>query len=148
MVQPKCCTLGGREQRDFCMCSILIVEDHDDTRHALAALLGTWGHHVSAANSVADGLAFLRRNRVDVILSDIGLPDRDGYSFIADVRRKDPHVMAIAVTAYCSEGDRELCHNSGFDMHFPKPVDLVGLRAVLASMLSSRKGAAAGGIAL
>lgn len=121
------------------MCSILIVEDHDDTRHAFAGLLRSWGHEVSTGDSGARGLAFLEKHHVDVIVSDIGLPDEDGYAFIAKVRKTNADVTAIAVSAYFTACDQRRGRAAGFDMYFPKPVDLLNLRVVLARV-SSRPG--------
>ncbi len=118
------------------MCSILLVEDHRDTRQAFATLLKSWGHAVSTSESADSGLAFLDDNEVDVILSDIGLPDQDGYEFIAQVRQKNSEVVAIAVSAYFTAADRRRVHDAGFDMYFPKPVDLLDLRVVLSRMNS------------
>ena len=116
------------------MCSILLVEDHDDTRQAFAGLLRNWGHEVFTSDSSARGLAFLDANGVDVILSDIGLPDKDGYAFIAQVREKNSKVMAIAMSAFFTAGDRCRCREAGFDMYYPKPVDLLSLQIVLARL--------------
>ena len=118
------------------MCSILLVEDHDDTRKAFAGLLRNWGHEVFTSDSSARGLAFLSRNVVDLILSDIGLPDEDGYDFIAQVREKDSKVMAIAMSAFFTAGDRSRCREAGFDMYYPKPLDLLSLQMVLARVNS------------
>ena len=118
------------------MCSILLVEDHRDTRRAFATLLRSWGHEVSTSESSDDGLTFLDRNEVDVILSDIGLPEQDGYDFIAQVRQKNLAVIAIAVSAYFTAADRSRVHDAGFDMYFPKPVDLLDLRYALSRMNS------------
>ena len=114
------------------MCSILLVEDHYDTQRAFAAILNSWGHDVSASDSVASGLSFLEDNKVEVIISDIGLPDQNGYEFIAQVRRNDRQVTAIAVSAYFTAADQERGRDAGFDMHFSKPVDLLSLRLALA----------------
>jgi two-component system CheB/CheR fusion protein len=114
------------------MCSILLVEDHPDTQRAFAAILRSWGHDVATADSAAGGLEFLDANEVDVILSDIGLPDQNGYDFIAEVRRHKSDVTAIAVSAYFTAADQERGHDAGFDMHFSKPVDLLSLRLALA----------------
>jgi CheY-like chemotaxis protein len=80
---------------------------------------------------VAGGLRFLDDNEVDVVLSDIGLPDRNGYDFIAEARQRTPHMTAIAVSAYFTAADQERGRDAGFDMHFSKPVDLIGLQRVL-----------------
>jgi CheY-like chemotaxis protein len=116
------------------MCSILLVEDHLDTRRAFAAILRSWGHTVSTADSVAGGLSFLDDNKVNVVVSDIGLPDRTGYDFIAEARRRTPQMTAIAVSAYFTAADQERGHDAGFDMYFAKPVDLVGLERALERM--------------
>ena len=113
------------------MCSILLVEDHYDTQRAFAAILRSWGHDVATSDSAASGLNFLNDNQVDVILSDIGLPDQNGYDFIAQVRRQNSQVTAIAVSAYFTAADQERGHDAGFDMHFAKPVDLFSLRRAL-----------------
>ena len=113
------------------MCAILLVEDHHDTRQAFAAILRSWGHQVGTSDSVASGLEFLDDNEVDVILSDIGLPDRNGYDFIAEARQRRPEMIAIAVSAYFTAADQDRGHEAGFDMYFAKPVDLLGLRRAL-----------------
>jgi len=121
------------------MCSILLVEDHLDTRRAFAAILKSWGHTVSTSDSVAGGLSFLDENEVDVVLSDIGLPDRNGYEFIAEARQRSPQIAAIAVSAYFTAADQQRGHEAGFDMHFAKPVDLLSLQRVLERIGSSAR---------
>ena len=128
------------------MCSILLVEDHYDTQRAFAAILRSWGHDVATSDSAASGLNFLDDNQVDVILSDIGLPDQNGYDFIAQVRRQNSQVTAIAVSAYFTAADQERGHDAGFDMHFSKPVDLLALRRALTRLnpTVARNGSGAG----
>jgi DNA-binding response OmpR family regulator len=122
------------------MCSILLVEDHADTRRAFAGLLRSWGHEVSTSDSAERGLAFLDAAEVDVVLSDIGLPDQDGYAFIAKVRETKVDITAIAISAYFTASDRVRGRAAGFDMYFPKPVDLLTLRLVLARIISRPSG--------
>ena len=95
------------------MCAILLVEDHYDTRLAFAAILRSWGHRVDASDSVASGLAFLGANAVDVVLSDIGLPDRNGYDFIAEARKRYPLMATIAISAYFTAADQTLTFTLG-----------------------------------
>ena len=116
------------------MCSILLVEDHDDTRGVFTRLLRSWGHEVSAANSVATGLAALAGGNANVILSDIGLPDGTGCDFITTVRPTHPHVLAIAISAYCTDADKERSRAAGFDLHFNKPLDIARLYNLLKVM--------------
>ena len=133
-------------RRPCVMCSILLVEDHPDTQRAFAAILRSWGHQVATSDSAAGGLAVLEETDVDVILSDIGLPDQNGYDFIAEVRRNNTKVVAIAVSAYFTAADQERGHKAGFDMHFSKPVDLLSLRLALSrvaqTMAPMRRGQA------
>jgi two-component system, chemotaxis family, CheB/CheR fusion protein len=113
------------------MCAILLVEDHYDTQQAFAAVLRSWGHQVGTGDSTASGLRFLDQNTVDVVLSDIGLPDRNGYDFIAEARIRQPRLTTIAVSAYFTASDQQRGNDAGFDMFFSKPVDLAALRLVL-----------------
>jgi len=127
----------ARTRRLYAMCSILLVEDHPDTQRAFAAILRSWGHTVSTSDCVAGGLRFLDDNEVDVVLSDIGLPDRNGYDFIAEARQRTPNMTAIAVSAYFTAADQQRGHEAGFDMYFAKPVDLATLERVLERMNSA-----------
>lgn len=128
------------------MCAILLVEDHYDTQRAFAAILRSWGHHVGTSGSVAGGLEFLDSHTVDVVLSDIGLPDRNGYDFIAEARQRQPNLTTIAVSAYFTAADQDRGHDAGFDMHFAKPVDLLALQRVLERIDSPVQGSRLNGL--
>ena len=105
------------------MCQILLVEDHDDTRQTFASLLRTWGHDVFAVRSVASGIAFLEVHKVDVILSDLGLPDMPGdvliRQIVAGARRR---ARVIVVTGY-GEPYLTRARQAGADVVFTKPVE-------------------------
>ena len=113
------------------MCSILLVEDHYDTRQAFAAILRSWGHEVATSESAATALKVLDERPVDVVVSDIGLPDRNGYDLVAEARQRRPGLATIAVSAYFTAADQDRGNDAGFDMFFAKPVDLRALRHVL-----------------
>jgi two-component system CheB/CheR fusion protein len=113
------------------MCSILLVEDHYDTRQAFAAILRSWGHEVATSDSAASALRVLDERPVDVVVSDIGLPDRNGYDLVAEARERRPGLATIAVSAYFTAADQDRGNDAGFDMFFAKPVDLTALRHVL-----------------
>jgi DNA-binding response OmpR family regulator len=113
------------------LCSILLVEDHYDTRQAFAAILRSWGHEVATSDSAATALKFLDEREVDVVVSDIGLPDRNGYELVAEARHRRPGLATIAVSAYFTADDQKRGSDAGFDMFFAKPVDLTALRHVL-----------------
>jgi DNA-binding response OmpR family regulator len=118
------------------MCSILLVEDHADTRYTLDRVLRQWGHQVASAPTVHTGLALARSKTFDVILSDIGLPDGDGFGFIREVKETPSQdAVALAVTAWTSWADQVKAKAAGFHYFFPKPIDLQRLRAVLSTIL-------------
>lgn len=113
------------------MCAILLVEDHYDTRQAFAAVLRSWGHEVATSDSATMALQVLDQRPIDVVVSDIGLPDRNGYDLVAEARQRLPGLATIAVSAYFTAADQDRGSDAGFDMFFAKPLDLAALRRVL-----------------
>ena len=107
--------------------AVLVVDDDPDTRAMLEALLRLHGADVVTAGSAADAVTALRLHVPDVIVSDIGMPDEDGYDLIRAVRHMSPEhgglVPAIALTACSSSEDRARSIDSGFQLHLSKPVD-------------------------
>lgn len=119
---------------------VLLVDDEDDTRDMLRTLLEGCGARVRSAPSVAHAMDLFAEEPPDVLLSDIGMPDEDGYSFIGKVRRlpaaSGGTVPAIALTAYARSEDRTRALLAGFSTHVPKPVEPTELLAVIASMVA------------
>ena len=112
---------------------ILLVEDHGDTRRTLSRLLKHFGHDISEAESAESAMAILKSKTLDVVLSDIGLPDGSGYDIIAEAKRNQP-VRGIALTGFGMEQDIQRSKEAGFDFHLTKPVDFQELRSVLAEV--------------
>jgi CheY-like chemotaxis protein len=100
---------------------VLIIEDHEDTAILMTQMLNEMGHSIVKANSVASAVEILTRDKIDLIISDIGLPDGNGVSLIYAVRQFCD-VPAIAITGYGTREDVERCLNAGFDKHITKPV--------------------------
>ena len=117
---------------------LLVVDDEDDTRQFLIALLEQEGAVVRSAPSVAGALAALESFWPDVLLSDIGMPEADGYELIARVREMEVHrggkMPAIALTAYARESERRQALEAGFQMHLSKPVEVTQLIAGIANL--------------
>jgi signal transduction histidine kinase/ActR/RegA family two-component response regulator len=115
---------------------VLVVEDDRDTLELFVGILTLGGAEVRTAQRAAEGLEILRGWRPDVIVSDIELPDLDGYAFIRRVRALAPAqggaVPAVAITAHGSLQDRFSALTAGFQMHVPKPVEPAELVAVVA----------------
>ena len=111
---------------------ILVVEDHLDTRQVLTGLLTRWGYEVFPAHSLKEGLSRLTiEPPVDVILSDIALPDGTGYALVSEARRKGKRILAIALSGYAYPSDVRIAKLSGFDHHLSKPCDCAYLRNIL-----------------
>ena len=114
------------------MMRILVVEDHADTRKVLAGLLTRWGYDVSAADSLQTGLDRLNSQPpVDVLLSDIALPDGTGYALVSEARRAGKRILAIALSGYAYPSDVQIAKLTGFDHHLTKPCDCGYLRSIL-----------------
>jgi len=118
---------------------IFVVEDNDDTREILSQLLRLMGHEVSSASSLEQALQGLAQTEVDVIISDIGLPDGDGYDLL---RLLPPSraVYAIAMSGYGRLEDRERSAAAGFRHHLVKPMDIDQLESLLAEAALERTG--------
>ena len=109
---------------------ILVVEDHDDTRVTLSRLLTHFGHNISVAESKRGALDMIAAKNFDVILSDIALPDGEGYDVISEAKQKQS-VKGVALTGLDGDEDIRRSKVAGFDFHLSKPVDFYELRSVL-----------------
>ena len=109
---------------------ILLVDDHPDTLGTLRRLLERAGHSVISATSVADAIAVSEENRIDVLLSDIGLPDGSGIDLLQRIRQSQP-VTGIAFSGFGMETDVQRSREAGFIEHLTKPVDLEKLKMAL-----------------
>jgi PAS domain S-box-containing protein len=118
---------------------VLLVEDEEDARAMLKALLEGSGASVEAVGSAAEAWAALEGAGCDVLVSDIGMPDEDGYSLIGRVRghgaARINETPAVALTAYARDDDRERSLAAGFDAYLPKPVEPSELLAALAGLV-------------
>ncbi len=118
---------------------LLVVDDQPDAREMLAVLLQRCGANVRTAGSAGDAMVALRQEVPDAILSDIGMPEVDGYALIRQIReckdRQISSVPAIALTAFASEQDKRRCLDQGFEAHLPKPLDLGYLATCLRAIV-------------
>jgi CheY-like chemotaxis protein len=106
---------------------ILVVDDDDSTREFLAFLLELHGANVTATATAGEALTTLTQFQPDVLLSDIGMPDVDGYMLMRQVRALPPkqggNIPAIALTAYAGEIDYQQAMAAGFQRHITKPIE-------------------------
>ncbi|HET9468796.1 MAG TPA: ATP-binding protein [Vicinamibacterales bacterium] len=122
---------------------VLVVDDNEDGREMLMTALREYGAIVHAAANSAQALALLEEHLApDLLISDIGMPETDGYEFMRRVRTSANAATrllpAIAVTAYANPEDRIRATVAGYQAHFPKPVDAALLAASIASLVGPR----------
>jgi signal transduction histidine kinase/ActR/RegA family two-component response regulator len=118
--------------------SVLVVDDDDGSREVVAAYLESRRATVLTAASAAQAMDVVQRERVDVLLADIAMPDEDGYGLIRRLRameaRQIASIPAAALTAFARDEDRKLALRAGFQMHLTKPVDRGALVEAVASL--------------
>jgi PAS domain S-box-containing protein len=113
---------------------VLVVDDEPDARLLVREILKQHGAEVTIAESAAAARRSLTTQAPDVIVSDIGMPDEDGYSFIRGVRASGARTPAIALTAYASPQDAQRAFVAGFQKHVTKPVEPARLVSVVANL--------------
>lgn len=104
---------------------ILIIEDNPANLELARYLLHAHGHQVDCAEDGPAGVACARASRPDLILTDIGMPELDGYEVLRQLRA-DPHgrtLAIVALTAYSMPGDHARVLSSGFNGYLSKPID-------------------------
>lgn len=119
--------------------NILVVDDDNDTREFITFLLEQEGAQVTAASSASEALMVLRQLKPDILLSDIGMPEMDGYMLIRQVRTLTPQqggrIPAIALTAYAGEMNQQQALVAGFQQHISKPIEPNLLIHAIASLV-------------
>jgi CheY-like chemotaxis protein len=117
---------------------VLVVDDQPDARDLIKRVLEDCGADVFAAASASAALAALPAWRPDVLVSDIGMPDTDGYELLRRIRalgiERGGKIPAIALTAFARSEDRTRALRAGFVVHVAKPVDPAELVATVASV--------------
>ncbi|MCW5315868.1 response regulator [Nostoc sp. KVJ3] len=118
---------------------VLVVDDEADTRNFLSFMFEEYGAFATAVASVDEALAILEQAKTDILISDIGMSEQDGYTLIRKLRCLEPErggcIPAIALTAYTREEDRLEALSAGFQQHLSKPIDPTKLIAMVASVL-------------
>jgi PAS domain S-box-containing protein len=117
---------------------VLVVDDEADARELIKTILEQRGAEVTSVPSALEGLEALPRFQPDVIISDIEMPNEDGYALIKKIRELDPkeggRTPAAALTAYARTEDRMRALLAGFQIHMPKPIEPAELIAVVANL--------------
>ena len=119
------------------MATILIVEDSPDNMKLFRTLLTLHGHDVIGLGGGAGLIQPIRDRRPALVLMDIQLPERDGFSLLQDIRRDVPSALpVVALTAHAMAGDRERAIGAGFDGYITKPIDIRAFPGQVAEALN------------
>jgi CheY-like chemotaxis protein len=104
---------------------VLVVDDEQDARELVATVLTTCGAEVVSVGCVTEALEQMERQRFDLLVSDIGMPEMNGYDLIGRIRRlraeDGGRTPAVALTAYAGVDERKRALDAGYEMHIPKP---------------------------
>ena len=120
---------------------VLIVDDDDDAREALAALAESWGHDVATAPDGPTAVSLAGTFRPHVVILDLGLPGMDGVATAELIRQTDgQRAFVIALTGWTRELDREAALRAGCSLFFLKPADLDELERTLARVVALAEG--------
>lgn len=105
---------------------VLVIEDSLDTLNMLKLWLSSFGCEVMIAAEAMEGVGLATESPPDLIISDIGMPDVDGYELMRTLRKTPglEHVPAIALTGYARDEDRNLALEAGYNAHLSKPADM------------------------
>ncbi|MGF1934182.1 MAG: ATP-binding protein [Nostoc sp. ChiQUE02] len=122
---------------------VLVVDDNADTRELITFILQQSGAQVTSVSSVGEALEALARLEPNVLVSDIGMPDEDGYSLIRKVRiseaARGKKIPAVALTAFARDEECKLALEAGFHIHLSKPIEPDKLVTVVANLVKGSK---------
>jgi CheY-like chemotaxis protein len=126
------------ERPDLAGLRVLLVDDEPDTLEILRMILSQFGANVRSAGSTTDAMKAFLEWKPDVLVSDLGMPEEDGYALIEKVRALKPEqgcdIPAAALTAHVREEDRALALAAGYQIHIKKPVDPAKLARAVANL--------------
>jgi len=123
---------------------ILVVDDEPDSRELVATILQRWGGQVRCSQSAADALRMFKEWEPDLLISDLAMPEEDGFTLLRKVRKlkskRAKQIPAVALSAYASDEDRSIALAQGFQMHLPKPIEPDNLVLSIAAALGRETG--------
>ncbi len=120
--------------------TVLVVDDEPDAREMIKQILVDQGASVLIAGSAEEARSLLSVRQPDVLLSDIGMPNQDGYEFLSGIRDTGVDIPAAAITAFARSEDRIRALQAGFQMHLAKPIEPAELLAAVASLAQGVRG--------
>jgi signal transduction histidine kinase/CheY-like chemotaxis protein len=119
----------------LCGLHVMLVEDDLDSREVIAEILENYGASVLRAASATEALTALLGFEPDVLISDIAMPEMDGYALMSSIKEQHPHLPIVALSAYSTVHDRDRARNAGFQAHLSKPIDAHDLITTVMSVV-------------
>jgi CheY-like chemotaxis protein len=114
---------------------LLVVDDHEDTCTGLKMILERRGYDITVAYTADQAVEKARREKFDLLVSDIGLPDRSGYELMQEMRSRG--VPGIALSGFGMESDVNRARAAGFSEHLTKPINFERLEEVIQKLLNN-----------
>jgi two-component system CheB/CheR fusion protein len=127
----------GEAQLDIAGLRVLLVDDVEDAVLVMKSLLDMYGADVTAATSARQALEILGRQEIDLLISDISMPDMDGYGLLREVRKmpRYENLPAVAVTGLAREQDIAMARQAGFSAHLGKPLSVDRLLGIIPNLM-------------
>ena len=120
---------------------ILVVDDHPINRSLLADQLGSLGYQCKTANDGVDALNVLNKNHIDIVLSDVNMPNMDGYRTTEEIRSlpdKRAQIPIVAMTANVFDEDKKKAYEAGMNGYIAKPIDTKAIFSTLGEILQEK----------
>lgn len=114
---------------------ILLVEDEDSLNRGISLKLSKEGYQVYSAATIKEGMELFKKNKIDLIICDIGLPDGSGIDFCREIRNKNSHILFLFLTALDIEMDIVNGYDAGADDYITKPFSLMILISKVNAMM-------------
>lgn len=103
---------------------ILVVDDEQTILYVLQTFLGECGHRVTTRSTVEDALTVMGEDQIDLVITDVKMPYRDGFDLFREIRRDSPNLPVIAITGYYDENEGEITKKLGVQHLMHKPFSL------------------------
>ncbi len=140
---PRLKELGSDKKTELSGKKVLVIDDEADARELIGRILTYCKASVIMAATAREGLELLKREKPDVIISDVSMPDQDGYEFISEVRQLSPEnggsTPAVALTAFARADDMAKAISAGYQKHLCKPVDSHELITAINQLVEATK---------
>lgn len=134
-------TLSSESTCDLSGMFVLVVDDEADSRELISFILEQEKAIVTVASSAIEALQIIERSRPNLVISDIGMPDLDGYMLMRQIRNmpQGKQIPAIALTAYAGEIDRKQAEAAGFQLHLSKPIEPAQLLEAISNLIGANQ---------